>query len=258
MKLFNQFTRTGLGLTAALTLGLAGCNVAEDADSPMADGGPMTEESQEMSPEDPMATEPGQGMDHGQDPAMSGEAMGDPMDGQGMHMAAMYLGPADDEFELRFLDAMIIHHEGAIDMAEEALEKSEREEVRQLSQEIIESQEDEIAQMEQWRDEWHADAPEERQMYDAQMSQTVEMDETTKSAMQMDMELGGADEDFDLRYINAMIAHHEGALDMARQAMENSDEPELQAFAQTVIETQTAEIQEMLALRDSWYMGADG
>lgn len=83
-------------------------------------------------------------------------------------------------------------------------------------------------------------------MYDAQMSQTVEMSDGVKSAMKMDMDLGEADDDFDLRYINAMIAHHEGRLDMARQVLDNSDRPELQEFAQMVIETQTAEIQEML------------
>lgn len=252
MKTFKRLTGAGLGLTAALALGLGACSAPEDPDSPMADGGAMPEEPQGMEPEDPMA--PQQGMEAPGEPGMPGEPMEGHMHDPGMHMTAMYLGPADDEFELRFLDAMILHHEGAVEMAEDALEKSEREEIRQLSQEIIDAQEDEIAQMEDWRSEWYAEAPEERQMYDAQMSQTVEMSDAVKSAMKMDMDLGEADDDFDLRYINAMIAHHEGALDMARQVLENSDRPELQEFAQMVIETQTAEIQEMLALRDSWYL----
>jgi len=35
------------------------------------------------------------------------------------------LGPADNQFDLRFLNAMIPHHEGAVNMAQEALNKSQ-------------------------------------------------------------------------------------------------------------------------------------
>lgn len=65
------------------------------------------------------------------------------------------LGEADAEFDLRFIDAMIPHHEGAVIMAQEALENSDREEVRQLAQAIIDAQQQEIEQMEQWRQDWY-------------------------------------------------------------------------------------------------------
>ena len=55
-----------------------------------------------------------------------------------VHMAhLMSLGPADESFDLRFLDAMILHHEGAVLMAEEALQKSRRQEIRQLAEAIL-------------------------------------------------------------------------------------------------------------------------
>ncbi|MFO8039972.1 MAG: DUF305 domain-containing protein [Sodalinema sp.] len=243
MIYFHRFTQIGLGLTATLVLGLGSCRPPETADSSTSESPPRAEDSMNspMSPDDPMAPQPGSGMDR---PGMNG---------QGMPMNGMYLGPNDEQFELRFLDAMILHHQGAVEMAEDSLEKSQREDIRQLSQEIIETQRDDIAQMQAWRSQWYADAPEAPQMYDAQMSQTVEMNDGMMSMLKMEMDLGAADEDYDQRYMNAMIAHHEGALDMARQVLENSDRPEVEAFANDLIETQMAEVQEMLALQESGY-----
>ncbi|MEN9278971.1 MAG: DUF305 domain-containing protein, partial [Thermostichus sp. DG_1_5_bins_95] len=67
----------------------------------------------------------------------------------------MSLGPADDSFDLRFIDAMIPHHEGAVLMAKEALEKSRRPEIRQLAEAIIAAQSQEIEQMQAWRLSWY-------------------------------------------------------------------------------------------------------
>jgi uncharacterized protein (DUF305 family) len=68
---------------------------------------------------------------------------------------SMSLGPADESFDLRFIDAMVPHHEGAVIMAEEALEKSERPEILQLAAAIVASQQAEIDQMRSWREQWY-------------------------------------------------------------------------------------------------------
>ena len=73
---------------------------------------------------------------------------------QGMMMMGD-LGAAGSQFDLRFINAMIPHHEGAVTMAEDALKKSQRPEVKQLAREIITSQQKEIAQMKQWRKAWY-------------------------------------------------------------------------------------------------------
>jgi uncharacterized protein (DUF305 family) len=85
-------------------------------------------------------------MDSGAMPGIDHGSMGDTMN--------MDLGPADAGFDLRFLDAMIPHHEGAVVMAKEALAKSKRPEVRKLAQNIIASQEAEIKQMKGWKKTW--------------------------------------------------------------------------------------------------------
>jgi uncharacterized protein (DUF305 family) len=168
-------------------------------------------------------------------------------------MHDMDLGPADATYDLRFIDAMIMHHEGAIVMAEAALENSERAEIRQLATEIIAEQEREIAQMQEWRQAWYPDAPAEPVMYHAGMGHDMPMTDEMAAAMRMDMDLGPADDEFDLRFINAMIPHHEGAVEMAEDLRENSDRPEMQALADDIISAQQAEIDQMATWRQDWY-----
>ena len=49
---------------------------------------------------------------------------------QGVMNHSMDLGPADADYDLRFVDAMILHHEGAIVMANDVLKKSARPELK--------------------------------------------------------------------------------------------------------------------------------
>jgi uncharacterized protein (DUF305 family) len=62
-----------------------------------------------------------------------------------------------DDFDAAFITAMIEHHEGAIDMAKLAETRAERDEIKQLSQDIITAQEGEIAEMKQWQQDWGYD-----------------------------------------------------------------------------------------------------
>ncbi|MBD1918534.1 MULTISPECIES: DUF305 domain-containing protein [Cyanophyceae] len=183
-----------------------------------------------------------------------GHVTGDRAEEQMMHSGhGMDLGPADATYDLRFIDGMIPHHEGAVVMAEAALENSQRPEIRQLAEDIIAAQRVEIAQMKDWRAEWYPDAPAEPMMYHAEMQHDMAMSEEMISSMRMDMDLGGADEEFDLRFINAMIPHHEGAVAMAEDLKEKSDRPELQALADEIIASQQAEIDQMEQWRQDWY-----
>ncbi len=71
-------------------------------------------------------------------------------------MMVKHLGPADKNYEHRFIDMMIPHHEGAIKMAEDALKKSNRPELKKMAQEVIDAQKKEIETMKEWRKQWYS------------------------------------------------------------------------------------------------------
>ncbi len=169
------------------------------------------------------------------------------------HSMMMDLGPKDDEFDLRFVDGMILHHQGAIAMSEAALENSQRPEVKELAQNIIRDQKGEISRMQTWRQAWYPEASADPIMYDAQMGHTMEMSAEMQSSMRMDGDLGKADDEFDLRFINGMIPHHDGALVMAEEGLKNSDRPEIQQVSNDILRTQQVEIDLMNQWKKDWY-----
>lgn len=59
-----------------------------------------------------------------------------------------------DEFDEAFIESMIAHHEGAVEMAKLSAKNSKHDEIKELSQDIIAAQEKEIADMKQWQSQW--------------------------------------------------------------------------------------------------------
>ncbi|MEH2246407.1 DUF305 domain-containing protein [Nostoc sp.] len=169
------------------------------------------------------------------------------------HSMAMDLGPADANLDLRFIDAMIPHHQGAVEMAKEAQQKSKRPEIKKLADNIIKSQNQEITQMKQWRQAWYPKAGDKPMAYDSQMGHMMEMSSDQTKAMMMSQDLGAADAEFDLRFINAMIPHHEGAVTMAKDVLGKSKLPEIKQLGQEIIKAQNIEIKQMQQWRKTWY-----
>jgi uncharacterized protein (DUF305 family) len=166
----------------------------------------------------------------------------------------MDLGPAHAEYDLRFIDAMIPHHRGAIEMAKVALQKSKRPEIKALAQNIIKTQNrEENELMRKWRKAWYPNASAESVAWHAQMGHSMAMSADQKNAMMMKMDLGVADAEFDLRFLNAMIPHHEGAIVMAKDALSKAKHPELKQLAHEIATSQQAEIDQMKQWRKAWY-----
>lgn len=174
--------------------------------------------------------------------------------GGGMnHSMGMDLGPADANFDLRFIDAMAPHHQGAVEMAKEAQQKSKRPEIKKLADNIIKSQNQEITQMKQWRQAWYPKAGDKPMAYNSQMGHMMEMSSDQMKTMMMSQDLGAADAEFDLRFIDAMIPHHEGAVTMAQDALSKSKRPEIKKLAQEIVKAQDIEIKQMQQWRKAWY-----
>ncbi|MEA5621023.1 DUF305 domain-containing protein [Cronbergia sp. UHCC 0137] len=169
------------------------------------------------------------------------------------HSMTMDLGPGDANYDLRFIDGMIPHHQGAVIMAKEAQQKSKRPEMKKLADEIIKAQNLEIAQMQQWRKTWYPKAGNKPMAYDAKMGHEMEMSSDQMQGMMMNMDLGAADTKFDLRFIAAMIPHHQAAVTMATDALQKSQRPEIKKLAQAIINSQKTEIEQMKQWQKAWY-----
>lgn len=60
-----------------------------------------------------------------------------------------------DDFDKAFLAEMIVHHEGAVDMATEALSDAKHQEIKEMAKAIIDAQTKEIGQMKAWQQAWY-------------------------------------------------------------------------------------------------------
>ncbi len=63
-----------------------------------------------------------------------------------------------DDFDKEFLLQMMLHHEGAVEMAKQVLSQSSREDLKAFAQAIIDSQNKEIDQMKAWQTNWFTPA----------------------------------------------------------------------------------------------------
>lgn len=63
-------------------------------------------------------------------------------------------GKSGNDFDQLFISEMIIHHQGAIDMANLAKQNAKHDEIKKLADDIVSAQTKEIAQMKQWQKNW--------------------------------------------------------------------------------------------------------
>lgn len=82
-----------------------------------------------------------------------------------------------------------------------------------------------------------------------QASTTVQADKTSDTYKQYAAMTG---EMYDRNFIANMIAHHQGAVDMAKLAQVNAKHPELKAMADDIVSAQEKEISDMLSWQKAW------
>jgi uncharacterized protein (DUF305 family) len=155
-------------------------------------------------------------------------------------------GRVDDthnRVDTEFTQNMVVHHEGAIVMANLAARVASAPEVKALGQRISAAQEPEIIDMKSWLVAWGE-----------QSAADVDMDGMDMGGMDM----GGLSQDeamaelkvaegiaFDRRFLELMIEHHRGAIEMADTQLASGTNPQALALAQSIIDAQNAEITEM-------------
>jgi uncharacterized protein (DUF305 family) len=158
-------------------------------------------------------------------------------------------------FDQMFIDMMVPHHQGAVEMAKIAQQRAQHPEIKQMADAIISGQQEEITQMKDWKKQWFgsSDTP--------PMSAMPMLDAMPGMGgaghtmdMQADVErLNNAADPFDLAFIDAMIPHHQSAIDAAQQALNQAKKPEIKDLAQKIMDAQQKEIDQMNAWRSAWY-----
>jgi uncharacterized protein (DUF305 family) len=148
---------------------------------------------------------------------------------------------ADSSIDAVFIEEMIPHHEGAIEMAKIALAKAKTEEVRNLAQSIIDAQEEEITQMRAWYKTWFGkDIPEKSPLISMHGMGSMHM-----GTMSGDLAALSNAKNIDETFLQQMIPHHEMAVMMAQMLLHTTTREEMKALAEKIIETQSAEIEDM-------------
>ena len=133
-----------------------------------------------------------------------------------------------------FAEMMIPHHEQAIVMSDIAFTNTTNPEILKLAQEIKDAQEPEIAQMKSWDG---VDAS--THMGHTMMGMLDEQEIANLRA--------ATGKEFDRLFLEGMIKHHEGAIDMA-EMIDDSKNSEVAELGKAIIATQTAEIKYMQSL----------
>ena len=130
-------------------------------------------------------------------------------------------------FDIAFLSQMIPHHQGALKMARDARPTLKDAHVKEHAQQIITDQTKEIREMGALLKNDYKTQP-----VAAHMNR---MKADMKGMMAMKPK-------GDHEFLEMMIPHHQGAIDMSRLALKNSSSPKIKALANRIIKEQAAEI----------------
>lgn len=142
-----------------------------------------------------------------------------------------------NDADIMFASMMKEHHAQAIEMSDMLLGKEGVDErVVALAEEIKAAQEPEIQKMEQWLEDWGADT-----------SGMEGMDHGDGMMSEEDMKAleDATGADAGRLFLEQMIQHHEGAVDMAQEEVDNGQNSDAIALAETIIDAQTSEIATM-------------
>lgn len=227
----HHFTKFGLPvLLLTLAILLSSCGSAPGGSKQGAgteDASTGQTEKTSRSPETTAATSDMGGMDHGSGGMATGMVMKN--------------GRYSDE---RFIDAMVPHHQGAVEMARVALKNAEHDEIKHLSGNIITTQKAEIKELESIKQEVFGTS---------QVPMDVSMGEMKSMGMMMNPEDLAKKDPFDKAFIDSMIPHHQSAIEMAQVALHESKNQRIKDLATNIVEAQRREISQMTRWRAQWY-----
>ncbi|MFE4497678.1 DUF305 domain-containing protein [Streptomyces niveus] len=168
---------------------------------------------------------------------------------------------AFNDADVAFAQGMIPHHEQAVEMSALADGRASGTEIKTLAAEIEKAQDPEITTMRSWLKAWgepeSADGSKPGMDHGSGGSHGAEDSPGGSGGadgMMSDQDLADLSAakgvDFDRKFAELMIRHHDGAIAMARDQRKNGESGKVKKLAADVIKAQTAEVEQLNTLLD--------
>lgn len=157
---------------------------------------------------------------------------------------AMNAAPNTGNVDLDFVLEMMPHHEGAIEMAKAIIKYSPNEDVKRIAQNIVTSQEAEMPLMQKLKSEFEKEKPSNKEDSQNYIKNYNEIKETMFKEMESVPLTTSADQTF----LRQMIYHHEGAIAMAKNILNYTQNVKLKESSENIVTTQSKGVNEMKEL----------
>ncbi|ROS48313.1 DUF305 domain-containing protein [Frigoribacterium sp. ACAM 257] len=145
--------------------------------------------------------------------------------------------------DVMFAQMMLPHHKQAVEMSDTFIAKGDSvdSDVATLAETIKDEQGPEIEQLTTWLDDWGQDTS-------ASMDHSMDgmMSESDMTALD-----DAEGTDASRLFLEQMTEHHKGAVDMAQQEVDGGENPDAVEMAKNIVESQTAQIDQMESLLSS-------
>lgn len=183
-------------------------------------------------------------------PRAAAQGQGSMSNMQGMNMSS----------DLHYIDMMLMHHRQGIEMANLAATRAQNARVKAFAQKTAADQQRDSDELKKLRDQFYAGQPE-MKMDDMNMQGMGNMQGTDMKGMKgMDMKSmeatmnrlrAASGAEFDRQFLDAMISHHQMAIEMSKDPMTNAEHSEVKDFARRTRAKQWGEVGELNKLKSS-------
>ncbi|WP_425547689.1 DUF305 domain-containing protein [Brevibacterium daeguense] len=192
----------------------------------------------------------GQETTDGQDPApASSDAPASP-EATDTGTTGEEISPEHNDADVMFAQMMIPHHQQAVEMSETLLAKDDiPQDVADFAQGVIDAQQPEIDRMNSMLEAWGQDPVSATERPGRNQGQGQGQGHGGMSGMMSEDDIQRLNEatgtDAARLYLEQMIRHHEGAVEMAEQQVSDGQNPQAIELAEQIIQDQEAEIRDM-------------
>ena len=152
---------------------------------------------------------------------------------------------AHNAADVTFATGMIPHHEQAVEMADMALQMTQDPQITELAQQIKDAQQPEIDTLTEWLTAWGEPLPDASSMGDHSGMPGMS---GMMSAEDMAMLEQSSGTEFDQMWLEMMIEHHKGAVEMAQTQQADGKYPQALEMSEQIITSQQEEIDQMQEL----------